>query len=172
MRILVAGCWRSGTTALYNIVRLICEANATTLGCFEDEYEKHAGLTFTHEVVKAHKFDEKWVMWADAIVTIYREPLDVWQSMERFAAKGGREYAAEDLLRGLAYWGNYNFHAKYQANYNQLSRSTEKLARQLGEKLHLPVDEKEIIKRLRQIKPPRSGYDPVTLLHFNHITQK
>lgn len=177
MRVLVAGCWRSGTTALYNLVRLILESDGTTLACFEDDYFKHTGLTFTHELLKAHKFkanEEKHgislIDWPDYIITIFREPDETLDSMRRFYPENDEE-TWERLARGFVYWGKYQYYADYQAHYDQLFRSTEKLAREIAAVLGIEVDEKEIVRAFRQIKPPKEGYDNVTLLHANHITK-
>lgn len=179
MRVLVAGCWRSGTTALYNLVRLILETDGTTLACFEDDYFKHKDLTFTHELLKAHKFKNNelkyginLVDWPDCIITVFREPGEVLDSMRRFYTDESEEEVQERRARGLAYWGKYQYYADYQANYEQLFRSTEKLAREIAAVLGIEIDEREIVRQFRLIKPPREGYDKVTLLHSNHITKK
>ena len=39
MKILITGCWRSGTTALYNLVRVICLEHGTVYSSFEDQFD-------------------------------------------------------------------------------------------------------------------------------------
>lgn len=179
MRVLVAGCWRSGTTALYNLVRLILESDGQTLSCFEDDYFKYSDLEFTHELLKAHKFKSNEVKhgislvdWPDYIITIFREPGETLDSMRRFYREESEKEIQERLARGLSYWGKYQFYADYQANYDQLFRSTEKLAREIASVLGIEIDEKAIVRAFRQIEPPKEGYDKITLLHANHITNK
>lgn len=171
MRILIAGAKRSGTTALFNLTRLICEAHGATYAVFEDQYNEAVGETHDFEIVKIHKFRHEWLNWSDRIITILREPEDVWQSMCRFFADDPEELRRE-YGRNLTWLAMWNYWSDYEAHYNQLTRSTEKLARKIGEALGLDVAEKEIVRGFRKIKPPRKGVDPVTLLHANHITKR
>lgn len=171
MRILINGCWRSGTTAAFNLTRLICEWHGRTYGVFEDDYREEVGTEYDFEIVKVHKFKAKWVEWADVIITIFREPEEVMGSMQRFTSSNGRQYGIADLLRGLAYWGHYQQYTSYLINYAQIERCPEKLAEQIAMRIGLKVRPKEIVKQFEAIKPPSEGYDPVTLLHANHITR-
>lgn len=168
-KIIVCGCWRSGTTALYNLVRAICLRNGTVYGCFEDQYK--GGNPAEWHIVKVHKFDIKWVEWADFVFTIFREPSETLESMKRFHDTGGRELDANDLLRGLAYWGLYQEHTNFLTYYPQLKRCPEKLVFKIARVLGVKPDEKKTVQQWEQIKPPETGFDPVTLLHANHITQ-
>jgi hypothetical protein len=170
MRILVAGCWRSGTTGLYNLVRLICQEHGQAFACFDDTYNESIGGEFDFEVVKVHKYRREWLEWADVVITIWREPKDVYLSMCRFWNEEQNEIM-EKYGRGLTWFGLYNRHANYESHFNQLSRSTEKLARHLAEVIGVEIDEKDIVRQFRQVRPPKRGYDPVTLLHSNHVTK-
>lgn len=173
MRVLIAGPWRSGTTALYNLVRTICGQHGSVYACFDDQYDAIDAFpgTFDYEVVKVHKYRWDWVLWADKIITIRREPAEVIESMRRFFVAQDEETLQHDRARALYWLAEYNLRADYSAHYNQLSRSTEKLARELAEVIGVGIDEKETVRMFRKIKPPKSGVDPVTLLHENHITK-
>lgn len=174
MRIIIAGCWRSGTTALFNLVRTIAEQDGTVYAVFADKYDAIEAFpgNYDYEIVKVHKFSHDWPMWADMVFTIWREPDEVLESMKRFFAGQDEETIIRDYGRGLTWFGLYNRKSHYEANYAQLSRSTEKLARHLAGLMGIEIDEKETVRRFRRIKPPKTGYDPVTLLHANHITKK
>lgn len=176
MRVLIAGCWRSGTTAVYNLVRLILESDGKTLSCFEDEYINRKQEKNRHELLKAHKYraDEKkhgisLIDWADYIITIFRDPVEVMESMRVFFTEETEEQIQSRLLRGLSYWGKYQYYADYQINYDQLARCPEKLVREISVMLRINVDEKAIIREFDKIKPPKSGQDKKTLLYANHI---
>lgn len=171
MRVLVAGTWRSGTTALFNLVRIICEPHGGTYAVFDDQYNEAIGEEFDFEIVKVHKFRHEWIEWADVIITIWREPGDVLESMRRFFRDQDDETIVADFGRGLTWWGLYNHRADYEAHYAQLKRSTEKMARHIGEVIGIDVAEKEIVRAFLKIRPPAQGVDPVTLLHSNHITK-
>lgn len=173
MRILIAGCWRSGTTAIYNLARVICEEQGTVYCCFEDTYNESEGGKHDYEIVKVHKYKESWADWADCVITIFREPDEVLRSMKRFEKTGGRKLDISDLLRGLAYWGFYQQHTDLCLNYSQLIRSPEKTARLIAQAIGLIIESsaREVVRKWMLIKPPKNGVDSVTLLHHNHITK-
>lgn len=171
MHILVCGPYRSGSTALFNLVRTICEQAGRTYGTFEDQYRPDIAEQYEYVVIKAHKYKDELIHLADVVFTIFREPDEIVESMDRFAATGGKEYGVSDMVRSLAWWGMYQFHAAYSAHYNQLSRSPGNLTRNIAEQLSLKVNVKDVVEAWQAIKPPKSGYDPVTLLHSNHVTK-
>ena len=171
MKILVNGCWRSGTTALYNLVRVICLEHGTVYSCFEDQYNEEEAKKYDYEIVKVHKFRPHWVGWSNCIFTIFREPNEVLNSMSRFRKSGGRELDNSDALRGLAYWGHYQQYTNFSANYTQIAKGSHKLVSELSKQIGVKVYPPDIIETWRKIKPPKTGFDPVTLLHSNHITK-
>lgn len=171
MRILTVGQRRSGSTALFNLIRVVCEQNGRTYGCFEDTYDEDIADQCDFVIIKAHKYKEELVHWADVVFTIFREPEDVKASIERFAKKGGKEYTDKDFIRGLAWWGLYQFHASYCVYFNQIVRSPGTVARRTAEIMDLVIDEKKVIATFNRIQPPKTGYDPITLLHANHVTK-
>jgi hypothetical protein len=140
-------------------------------GCFEDQYDAEKGGDALFEVVKAHKFNPKWVEWAEAIITVFREPTEVLESMKRFGAATGREYDEHDALRGLSWLAHYNYHADYFINFEQIERCPEKLADQIAQRIGLKIRPKRVVEEFLRIVPPAKGYDPVTLLHAKHITR-
>jgi hypothetical protein len=193
MRIIVVGCWRSGTTALFNMIRLICEADGPTIAFFE-QTEKTAFRVFKHQVLKAHKYNEQNIAWADyvpqghaltlqfpyiitnrkLVFTTHRDAGDILESMQRFRAAGGIGNGADpaNLGRGLEHWGLYQQHACYMTWFNQFKRSPEKLIREITAILDLQhIDQKAVLKQWQALRPPKQGIDPLTLLHANHITQ-
>ena len=124
MRILIAGCWRTGTTALYNITRLICEADGETYAQEDGRYDIETGKEAKHQIVKTHKFNPSWVEWASTLDEVLiqaphrlqkfykprrlifvtdREEAEILASMERFKKTGGTGNATnkENIIRGL-----------------------------------------------------------------------
>lgn len=171
MRIAITGCWRSGTTALYNLVRVICLEHGTVYSCFEDQFDDEEAKKHDYEIVKVHKFRPHWVEWSNCIFTIFREPDEVLESMTRFGRTGGRELDNSDALRGLAYWGLYQQYTNHLFYYDQLKRNPMKMARIMAKEIGVNVNDKEVVKKWNKIRPPKIGYDPITLLHSNHITK-
>lgn len=171
MRILIAGCWRSGTTALYNLVRVICMEHGKVYSCFEDDYKENIGTEYDFEIVKVHKYKIDWVEWSDCVFTVFREPQEVLDSMTRFGRTGGRKLETGDALRGLAYWGHYQMYSAYCVNYAQIKKGSFKMVTDISKAIGVKVYPPDIIEKWAEIKPPKTGFDPVTLLHSNHITK-
>lgn len=195
MKILIAGCWRSGTTALYNLVRLICEADGDTLACFSDRLTDESA-EYKHVVVKAHKYSADLAEWADdvpgvsywmphsmkkyfkrrkLIFVTYREAREISASMRRFKAAGGKGNAADknNLSRGLQYSAMYQEHCIMLVSFSYfgVEQSEKMLIDRIRQILGISCDVGAVWKRFRELQPPEKGSDPVTLLHSNHITQ-
>ena len=126
-RILIAAGHRTGSTAVYNLTRTICAQFGPVYGCFEDQYDAEKGDWELFQVVKAHKFNQKWVDWAEVIITVFREPQEVKKSMVRFGELTGNYYDTEDIWRGLSWLAHYNLHADYMINFEQIERCPEKI---------------------------------------------
>lgn len=177
-KILICGAHRTGSTAIFNLTRTICLQYGTVYSCFEDQYNINHARGFYFEVVKAHKYKRQLVDWADMIITVFREPEDMWASMQRFSAvkghdaEGKRDFSIQDVWRGLAWWGMYQKHSDYSVNFNQIERCPEKLAHEIAQRIGVKIRPKEIVRQFLEIVPPEKGYDPVTLLHANHITKE
>ncbi len=75
MRIVCAGMRRSGSTWLYNLVRLALNAK----GCFEDNWR----ISVPANVVKTHKFSPIFLFGADKVVLSHRDLRDVAASAVR-----------------------------------------------------------------------------------------
>lgn len=199
MHILVAGSWSTGSTALFNLTRLLCEADGPTWACYDDEYWQ-AAVDCKHSVVKTHKFQDHWVDWADdatpgllgwvdgrmrkhynprkLIFVADRDEGEVIKSMERFRDSGGKTLRADPskALRGFRHAGWYLEHSILKVDYKYFrERRTQKhlvLANKIREILRFNIsdaDLRKVVLEFEKIRPPDEGYDAKTLLHFNHI---
>jgi hypothetical protein len=46
-----------------------------------------------------------------------------------------------------------------------------KMARIIAKEVGVNVNDNQTVRDWKKIKPPKDGYDPITLLHSNHITK-
>jgi hypothetical protein len=186
-RYIIAGIYRSGSTWLYNAVRLICAQHGTVYGCFEGSY--NSGNAADYHIVKAHKF--KWPRGFELIddnttvITSIRNTFGIKESMQRLInlGKSGNYTQVERLtqyLEWLSYWNcfvkpEWNDNQfpvlKVPVQYGRIVSCPEKVIREVSEYMNLKCNEQEINIALRALKPPHEGIDPITLLHANHITQ-
>lgn len=167
--ILITGPYRSGTTAVYNLTRCVCQFHGPTYGAFEDSYDERNPARF--HVVKAHKYKPELVEWADVIITVFREPSEMWASMQRFEPANGRKLEQEDVWRSLSWLVHYQQFTDYFINFEQIERCPEKLAHNIAERIGIKVRPRIVVEDFLKIVPPKSGYDPVTLLHAKHRTK-
>lgn len=172
MRILVAGVWRSGTTAVFNLVRVICQEHGKVYSCFADDYDKEKGSSFDYEIVKVHKFKEKWLEWPDIVFTTFREPQDVLRSMQNFGDSGGRVLNHNDALRGFAWLALYNQKVDLIVHYNQIARKSPGMIKNIASEIGLKVNTRAVVQKWIDIKPPKEGFDPITQLYSNHISDE
>lgn len=167
MNILIAGMKRSASTKLYNMVRLACEQAGVTYACFYDNYDEKQERLFDvdFQVVKIHKWNEQWRDWADLILTTYRPIQDAIVSGQRFGID------KKDILRSVEWLVYWNLYANNMFSYTQLTEKEDMTLEFLIKRvLKLKtVDVHNVLLDLHNLKPGKE-YNPVTLLHPNHIT--
>lgn len=75
MNILIATMQRSGSTALYCMIKKLIEKNgAKCYACFAPNFRKEK--TKEYNLVKIHEPSIKFRDWADIIITTYRDPVE------------------------------------------------------------------------------------------------
>ncbi len=177
------GMYRSGSTWLYNAVRLLVGDCYGTFVHKASDYDK--GNEKEIHLIKCHKYLEWIKQDATFIVSIYRPLSEVKQSMERralVATKGFTNETRTDLFD--IYHHNamlWILEADHVVSYECMIKDPVTELRLLLNSMYaknLPVKSytdkqlEEIAEQLRNMKVPESGHDPVTLLHENHITKK
>jgi hypothetical protein len=181
MNILVAGIPRSGSTRLYNIIRLILlqKFSFESLHCgWHDKFDlQKAGV---HNIIKLHYFDQKWCDWADVIFTTKRDLRDVAASSLEFHKHRGRVYGDEVLLNFLHaviamhdLWGVYS---DYELVYEEYGRFGLRDIMNVSEKLGLfDTNYGHVLDGVEEIKKnsvlERDQYDWVTLMSHYHISE-
>ncbi|MFO7562462.1 MAG: hypothetical protein R6X02_07450 [Enhygromyxa sp.] len=174
--IIAAGAYRSGSTWLYNALRLALElAGREVYGSFYDlTYDSENQARF--HVIKVHRFEEEVLEASRLVFTSIRDPRDIAASAVRRGlieptVEAVESFVEEAVVDGFERWRP---HATMVLRYEQLAAggSTQYL-RQILEAL-APFDvgsvsPEQLEQRLDALRPG-AQYDRTTLLWPNHIT--
>ena len=158
--ILAAGMPRSGSTWLYNAVRLLLGDNPDLVaGWVDDLARREAALL----LVKIHDPSDL-ADRADLIFTTYRPLAEVAASLGRMGWPNDAT-AMQQVRDQRAFWGpRSNCDILYSDIINSPGETVSRIASVLG------VPNKDIVSELLTMKEPEAGYDPVNLLHRGHRT--
>ncbi len=174
--VIAAGAYRSGSTWLYNALRLALElAGHEVYGRFYDGTYDPENPAKMH-VVKVHGFEDEVLEVARLLFTSIRDPRDI-------AASGVRRglvpptvdevesFVEEAVMQGYERWRP---HAAVVLRYEELADGGERdYLRQILEALEplgvAGVTPEALLERLEGLRPG-AAYDPETLLWPNHIT--
>jgi hypothetical protein len=180
---LCTGMYRSGSTWLYNAVRLTLEkAGAPDLaaGVIAD---KDKILAHRTALIKAHDFDAALAARADVILSSHRDLRDVIASLSRMFHTDFSTAALRQTFNDYVQWAQV---ADYDLHYERLltDKLTElkaiaavlRLPPQILEQLPYEAILEEITAQSMAAQTFKARafnerpYDPVTLLHDGHIT--
>ncbi len=174
--VIAAGAYRSGSTWLYNALRLAFElAGEEVYGRFYDGTYDPENPARIH-VVKVHRFEDEVLEVARVLFTSIRDPRDIAASGVRrglisAAADDVEEFVEEAVLRGYERWRP---HAAVVLRYEQLADGGElgylgRILEALEPLGVTGVTPEALHARLEALRPG-STYDRETLLWPNHIT--
>lgn len=175
-----AGMHRSGSTWLYNVVRLalmglgeyVYATTAEPVGMYDPEYP------VKQHVVKTHTFRQDLVKNATRVFTSRRDLRDVAASMVRL---GNIENEVLPVLKFLHWelrlylqWSSFS---KYESVYEDMVQdkllAVRSLLYKLGMALNMEANSNEIHAQVQALRaPPKEAkmYDPTTLLTPGHFT--
>lgn len=169
--ILVAGLNRSGSTWLYNCIRLILQTQYDNVySCWVKDYI--ASDPAPVHLIKIHKPDEELVKHTGEIYTSRR---DIWEIVGSMMRMGWLDFA--DIFSYLD-WITASVHpfwfknAKMEIDYSEIHQATRLLIEKIGRSLGIYIDvlqSQEICDQLNQLRPS-DKYDHTTQLHPNHIS--
>jgi hypothetical protein len=173
-----AGMPRSGSTWLFNAVRMILRhAGAPDLA---GGYVGQMKELVTHQtaLIKLHPFDAGLVARADVILTSHRDLRDVAASMQRHYQDGYSALKMNEWVRSQIKWAQF---AAYDLHYERLLSDRLAVIREIAAVLKLPapvlgrLDYDAILREIDGQKFSRQFsdntiYDAVNLLHEGHIT--
>jgi len=168
-KITCAGCHRSGSTWLFNAVRLIMEVTGDEVySCFATDYD--AENTAPIHVVKCHN-KRKFLLDSDRIFTTKRDLRDIAASAVRRGLIDQSEcidYLHRIIVREYRPWKPFSH---LEIKYEDLVRNKNLYIQDLAKLLKVEVNPAAIHKKIESLPIPKGNQrDPVTLLHSNHIT--
>lgn len=185
--ILVAGMFRSGSTWLYNVVRVYLENNFpdNVYGCFVTDYDQQNQCCY--HVVKSHEFSTELSNKASLIVLSERDYKDIAKSMSRFHSM---QYTAEDMMPLNEYYHRYAEYAQKSVKlpYTDIMYSIDgepvgkyyaaglvihrlMKANVIETKLLVKEDIIRLVEQVETLPQPEGSVDyadPITLIHPNH----
>lgn len=170
--VLAAGMPRSGSTAVFNLARLLLEGQRRPLtsGWIEDVTEPvQAAL-----LLKVHEWHPELAQRADLVLTSHRDLRAVARSLAAldwlWPGDGAFDHLAH-LVQAHDRWSAVAaLDLRYESMVQDWQAATRKVARALG--VDPPRTEMEAIaQQVAQMKtavPAGRDYDPVTLMHRGH----
>lgn len=159
MIVLIAGIKRSGSTAQYNMVRLVLQKKYD-VSIFGSDYDL-GEIT----LIKKHDYDHWLYENATYIFTTDRADEDIIKSLKKFS--GRNRYGLDNMRKHLNAYKKRSIHFEYDDIVNNPKWCIETIANELN----INVDVEEIYKEFKSIKPGNE-YNPITMLFPNHITSK
>ena len=170
--IVIAGAYRSGTTWMFNAVRLLMQEADMTIeasGWIRGWDGKMPDVDVW--IVKDHKFFDDLAEIADVVLTSVREWEDATESWYRF--KGVRLETWQIAMRkkNLIMWQDTKAH-RYCMPYELLVKDPERAFADIRLCVPAKVEHAKLAwPKLQELKPPTDkDYDPETMMFRNHIT--
>ena len=142
--IIVAGFHRSGSTWLYNCVRLLAP---------------------NHKVIKEHRYNYGMATSAHYVFTSTRNIVDIKKSWKQFKNEDLDDWKLNKWVQHQIYW---NKHTSYLMEFERMVNKPHVVIREIAQILN--ADPAGIYEKLQEIQPPEIGQDPETLLFHNHIS--
>ena len=166
MIVSISGIKRSGSTAQFNMVRLILEKKFDTVHVtgLPTDIQGHDCA-----IIKLHTYDAHVHNLASYVFTTDRPNADILRSLKKF--NRGDVKPMKKMRDHLRRWQTrkaVNIH--YNDIVNNPKLCIEIILKTFG---FTDIDPDEILQEFLAIKPPKKGeYDPKTMLFDNHITSK
>lgn len=175
--ILTAGSPRSGSTWLYNAVRLICEqAGGRTLGGWIGDLDVVGRSGACDDlVIKIHNADPKLARRANFVFSSHRDLRDIGASIREMGwakSDNGVMRQVAKVRRAHAFW---SAEADLDVAYDAILKRPQKILRRLADILRVPVDDEALERINVELKglSAESGrmtaqHDAVNLMHDGH----
>jgi hypothetical protein len=173
-----AGMPRSGSTWMFNVVRVLLKHAGVpdVAGGYVGQASEL--LTHQHAIIKLHPFDFELATRADVVLTAHRDLRDVAASMKRHYQKNYSAVEMNEWVKSQVKWAQY---AAYDLHYELLLVDRLAEIRKIAATLQLPppilaglpyetilneIEGQKFTKKFSEA----SAYDAVNLLHEGHIT--
>ena len=173
--VVCAGMPRSGSTWLYNTVRLIYKKSGASVvaGWIDDLDVGRACLSADVCIVKVHAYNDELAR-RGAVLSSHRDIRDVVASAYAMGWVKSKSDALRLAIDAVSLHGRWSPYALYDMPYEEMIRSPRAVAGCVAGALGLHgVNLDEVIEGVSAILPPSSGgYDRASLLHPNHVGRK
>lgn len=157
MLIVIAGKKRSGSTAQYNLVRLILEQEGE-VNCIKRIEDIEEGKI---NLLKYHRFVKSLFNKAHFVFTTDRPTEEIVESCKAFGIK----YEGEKWNTWFKRWGQHP--NAYHMDYKDIINAPDFCIMYISHALGIKVEPDEILEKFLAIKPGKE-YDPKTMLFPNH----
>ncbi len=167
--IVIAGIKRSGSTWMYNAVRLILKhAGYSVAGGGEQHFDPNCEADY--QIIKVHPFRPELAKAASYVFTSDRDDEGIRASWQRFS---GEVLTDEKLATWRGWLKQWDEHTRCSMLFDELRNETQRriVMKELAEILLLHMTLALVRRDLDNLAPPTDAdYDPETLLFKNHIT--
>lgn len=164
--IVVGGMKRSGTTWMYNTIRVALDqaGERFTVSGSLAEAKTLRGTV----LLKSHWYQPSVARMARLVFTSERNVLEVYESLTHL---WGRPPTGAEMAKIVEHWRRWDQSADYRMRYGHLAKNPEGITREIIKVLGLRVDARRVHREVAKLEPPEEGQDPVTLLFWNHIRE-
>lgn len=171
--VLIAGIPRSGSTWLYNIVRIMLQGRYASVNAQWIEDIGECELSEAN-VIKLHEPDLNWQQRANRILLSKRDLRDIAASLVSMGwARSDADLidAARNARQMHDFWASY---ASLDLRYEDALADRIHAVRQVASALSFDLSDDELAEIAAKVPQKANfvgsgGYDPMTLLHPNHV---
>jgi hypothetical protein len=167
-RIICAGVHRSGSTWLFNAVRLILlENNQNVYSCWEEDYDLTNPADY--HVIKTHNMKRNLLRDQSCVFTTMRDIRDIAASAIRRKMIDLEEEEIIQFLRRVIYkeYFPWKKHTILEIRYEQLFGRKIDYIEKIANILSQECNAEKVHKKIESLKLDNN---PITQLHTNHIT--
>jgi hypothetical protein len=166
--IVSAGMPRSGSTLLFNILRLILQSKYGTDFYSGLEPSQVTTLSAKSYLLKVHELTDFHLHFSDKMFYTFRD-------MRVAAVSNSKKFNVPITMELFDNWMIQfelaQSHGAYMIQFEDLIRDVPWYIEDIAFALGISIDGEFIYRQITEIQPPATGsYDPVTLLHPQHFT--
>jgi len=174
-RILCAGMHRSGSTWLFNTLRMIhIFDNESVYSYFFSEYDSSKGENASIHVAKTHQFDDVLDVRYDYIFTTCRDLRDIAASAVRKGIITNHTNTVVKYLRHVVSeeYENWRTYSDLEVIYEDMVHDKVCTTRDIANRLDIEIDPLVVSQAVEQLPFPEKGqpYFRDTQIHYGHIT--
>ncbi len=172
--VLIAGIPRSGSTWMFNVVRLLLQKQGQLTSGWIEDFDT-TQLPQTTTLIKIHEFDNSLSQQADFIFTSRRHLVEIAASITRMGWTTHNLQTIQFLESILSQHQNWASLSHYEMDYQNMVNDHAAEIINIAATLGIAVDQEEsqhIAKTISKLQHhgPAGTYNPDSLLHHNHVS--